>query len=573
MWLGYGAVGHIPRPFGPPPSKGDWGRCAVGAVVEWTPKVAVLAVLMVSVATGCSWRDEGALPGAVIRVGNGAEPQELDPHQVSGVTEHRILTSLFEGLADIDPATMQPVPATAESWDISPDGRVYTFHIRPTARWSNGDLVTAQDFAYAWRRILSPKLGSEYAYLLHCIRGARDYNDGKSTDFGTVGARAVDDRTLELTLESPTPYLLAMQVHFAWFPVHRATIEKFGAIDERGTQWTRAENHVGNGAFALAEWQPNDVLRARRNRHYWNTAKVRLDGIEYYPIDNQQTEERSFRAGNLDLSSTVPLHKITIYRKEHPDLIRISPYLGVYFYRINATRPPFTDPRVRKALAMALNRDEIANNVMKAGERPATSFVPPDTVGYTSRASVKYDPEAARALLARAGFPGGQGLGPVEILYNSSDAHRTIAETVQRMWRDNLGIDARLLNQDWKVYLTAMNTLDYAVARSSWIADVADPVNFLECFQTGVGNNRTGWSSPEYDALIRASYMETDNTKRLELLQQAEALLLDGGPIIPIYYYSWTFLQSPAVRGLVTNPLGYIRWTDIWLERGGEGGA
>ncbi len=527
----------------------------------------VPAVLAVCFVTGCSWRDEGALPGMVLRVGIGAEPQDLDPHQVTGQPEHRILGSLFEGLADIDLTTMKPVPATAESWDISPDGRVYTFHIRPEARWSNGDPVTAQDFAYAWRRILSPKLGSEYAYLLHCIRGARDFNEGKTTDFGTVGVRVVDDRTLEVTLGSPTPYLLAMQTHTAWLPLHRATIEKFGAIDERGTLWTRAGNLVGNGAFTLAEWQPNDVLRVRRNPHYWNTAQVRLDGIEFYPIDNQQTEERSFRAGILDLTSTVPTHKIPIYRREHPDLIKICPDLGTYFYRINVTRPPFNDSRVRRALVMALNRDEIANNVLKAGERPAASLVPPDMPGYTARAQVKYDPEAARALLAAAGFPGGQGMGPVEILYNSSDAHRTIAETVQRMWRDNLGVDARLLNQDWKVFLAAVNTLDYAVARGGWIADVADPANFLECFQTGVGNNRTGWSSPEYDALIRASHTETDRAIRLELLQQAEALLLDESPIIPIYFYTWKFLQSSAVKGLVLNPLDHLSWTDMWLER------
>jgi oligopeptide transport system substrate-binding protein len=530
--------------------------------------IGALAALAACFATGCSWRDERALPGMVLRVGIGAEPQDLDPHQVTGQPEHRILGSLFEGLADIDLTTMKPVPATAESWDISPDGRVYTFHIRPTARWSNGDPVTAHDFAYAWRRILSPKLASDYAYLLCCIRGARAFNEGKTDDFGTVGVRVTDDRTLEVTLESPTPYLLAMQVHQAWFPVHRTTIEKFGAMDERGTLWTRAGNHVGNGAFMLAEWQPNDVLRVRRNPNYWNTAKVRLDGIEFYPIDNQQTEERSFRAGILDLTSTVPPHKVAIYRREHPEFIKICPDLGTYFYRINVTRPPFTDARVRRALVMALNRDEIAHNVLKADELPAASLVPPNMPGYTPRAVVKYDPEAARALLAEAGFPGGQGMGPVEIVYNSSDAHRTIAEAVQRMWRDNLGVDVRLINQDWKVFLSAVNTLDYAVSRGGWIADVADPVNFLECFQTDVGNNRTGWSSPEYDALIRASYLEADPAKRIELLQQAEAFLLDASPIIPIYFYTWKFLQSPALKGLILNPLDHLSWNDMWLERG-----
>lgn len=530
-----------------------------------------LAASFLAVLAGCSCAPRTALEGMVLKSGNGAEVQDLDPQQVTGVAEHRVLSALFEGLAGIDAATLDPVPGAAASWEISPDGLVYTFHLRPEGRWSDGTPLTAEDFAWSWRRMLSPRLAAEYAYLLHCIAGARAFNEGDTDDFSTVGVRVLDPLTLEVTLEHPTPYFLGMQSHSAWYPVQRAAVERFGAMDERGTTWTRPGNHTGNGPFMLKDWQPNEVIQAVRNPHYWDAARVRLDGIEFYPIDNLQTEERTFRARNLHLTATVPMHRIPVYRREYPESIQIHPYLGVYFYRMNATRPPFTDPRVRQALALSLDREEIARNVMKAGERPAGTLTPPDTAGYTARARVVFDPDRARALLAEAGFPGGRGMPVVEILYNTSEAHKTIAETVQRMWREHLGLDARLLNQDWKVYLSALTTLDYQVARSSWIGDVVDPVNFLECFLTGGGNNRTGWSSPEYDRLIQAAYAEANPAPRLELLQQAEEILLDGGPIIPIYYYSWVFLMSPEVRGFKPNVLGQYRWQDLWLEGDGEG--
>jgi oligopeptide transport system substrate-binding protein len=236
---------------------------------------------------------------------------------------------------------------------------------------------------------------------------------------------------------------------------------------------------------------------------------------------------------------------------------------------LNVTRPPFDNPLVRKAFSLAINREEIVNNVLKGGELPATSFVPPGDPNYPSIDAVQFDVDRARALLAEAGYPEGRGLPPVEILYNSSEAHRTIAETVQRMWQEHLHVDARLLNQDWKTYLSSMNTLDYTVARSSWIGDVADAVNFLECFQTDVGNNRTGWSSPEYDALLARASAEPDREKRAALLRQAEILLLDECPIIPVYFYSWKFLKAVELKGFQPNILGYIRWKDLYLDSGG----
>jgi oligopeptide transport system substrate-binding protein len=508
----------------------------------------------------------GGYEADVLRAGNGAEVQDLDPQLVTGVPEQRVLSGLFEGLTDLDPAGLAPIPGVAERWEAHEDGLGYTFHLRKNAKWSNGDPVTAQDFVYSWRRMLSPALAAEYAYLLHCIRNARAFNEGEITDFAEVGVKAADDWTLEVRLEHPTPWFPGMQVHHAWFPVHKATIEKFGRMDERSTRWTRAGHHVGNGPFHLAEWAPNEVIRVRANPHYWDAAHVRLKGIDYYPIDNQQTEERSFRSGELHLTSTVPLHKIAAYQRSHPDLIHLDPYLGVYYYRVNVTKPPFDDKRVRQAFSMALNRAELTDHVLKAGEKPAFTYVPQHIAGYTSSARVAFDVKNARALLAEAGYPDGKGLPPVEILYNTSEAHKTVAEAIQRMWKQNLNADVRLMNQDWKVYLASMNNLNYSVARSGWIGDVNDAINFLECYLTDNGNNRTGFSSEEYDTLIRRSYAETDNTKRIELLQQAEAILLDEMPVIPIYMYTEKYLMAKELKGLTPNILGYRRWQEMYLE-------
>lgn len=531
-------------------------------------KVLRYGVFLVATLAGCLPGCSASLdpPGAILRVGNGAEVQNLDPHLVSGVTEHRVLTALFEGLADMDPATLQPVPGVAASWDISEDKLVYVFHLREDARWSNGDPVTAHDFVYSWRRMLSPALAAEYAYLLYCLKNAKAYNEGRITDFSEVGVKATDDHTLVVTLEHPTPYFLGMQTHYAWFPVHRATIERFGRMDERDTPWTRAGNHVGNGPFKLEAWWPNEMIRVMKNDHYWNASTIRLDGIQFYPIDNQQTEERSFRAGELHLTSDIPISKVGVYQRRRPEMINLHPYCGVYFYRMNVSRPPFTDARVRRAFSLAIDRQELTRNVLKGGEQPAFHYTPPNTAGYTTEHRIAFDPEAARALLAEAGYPNGAGLPVVEILYNTSENHKRIAEAIQRMWKRHLNADVRLINQDWKVYLVSMNMLDYSVARSAWIADVLDPVNFLECFLSDGGNNRTGWSSPAFDALINQAYHEADTARRERLLQEAERILLDEAPIAPIYFYTWKFLKSPQLKGVQPNPLGYFRWADMWLE-------
>lgn len=504
----------------------------------------------------------------VLRIGNRSEVQDLDPHVVTGVAEHRVLSALFEGLTNINMETAAPEPGVAASWDITPDGLEYTFHLRPEARWSNGEPVTASDFQYAWKRILSPGMGSEYAYMLHCLKNGKAFNEGTLTDFAQVGVAVVDPHTLKVTLEGPTPYFLGMQIHYAWFPVHQATIEKFGAMDQRGSAWTRPGNFVSNGPFKLKDWRPDEVLTTERNEFYWDKDRVQLDGIAYYPVSNEQTEERMFRAGQLDMTYSVPMYRIAEYKAKEPALLQIHPYLGSYFYRFNTSRPPFDDVRVRRAFGLAVNREALARDVLTAGEQPAYHWVPPDTAGYTTQHRVTEDLAQARALLAEAGYPEGKGLRPLNLLYNASETDKTIAQALQQMWHDALGVEVQLTNQDYKVYLDTMNALDYDMARSIWVGDVIDPVNFLECFLTGGGNNRTGWSSPAFDQLLASAYAEPDTDKRLAFLQQAETILLDEAPLTPLFFMTQKYLQSPRVLHVQPNVLGMLGWRDISL--GGE---
>lgn len=541
-----------------------WRDEAVTSAQRWTRMVATCLALPTLWACGKSSTPEAA--GSILKVNLAAEVQDLDPQIVTGVPEFRALSGLFEGLTDLNPATLEPEPAAAASWTISEDQLTYTFAMRPEGHWSNGDPVTANDFEYSWQRELSPGLGAEYSYLLHHIKGAKDFNEGKLTDWAQVGVKALDPMTLQVTLDHPTPFFLSMLYHQAFYPVHRATIEKFGKMDQRGTKWTQPGNHVGNGPFALTEWRPHEYILMGRNTHYWNAGSIKLDGLQFFPIDDHLTEERSFRTGELHMTEQMPLHKIEVYRKENPEALQVRPYLGNYFYRFNVTKKPLDDVRVRMALSLALDRETISREVLKAGEAPAFNLTPPDTAGYTSEAKLGYDPERAKQLLAEAGYPGGQGFPKLEILYNTSETHATIAEVLQRMWKDTLGIEIGLYNQDWKVYLDSMTNLDYDMARGSWIGDIVDPLNFLELFLTDGGNNRTGWSNAEYDALIEKSYATPDKEARYKILQEAEALLLKEVPMLPIYFYTTKYLMAPEVKGFTPNILDYRRWKDMWLE-------
>lgn len=527
----------------------------------------VCATVLVS---GCGNAETNVAKGnreQVLYWGNGTEPQELDPHIVTGVPENRIITAILEGLVLKDPKTLEPIPGVAEKWEISADGREYVFHLRANARWSNGDPVTAQDFAWSWWRALQPELGNQYAYMYYPIKNAEAYATGKLKDFSQVGVQVVDARTLKVTLANPTPYFLQLLDHYSMFPVHRPTIEKFGAPGERGTRWTRAGNFVGNGPFMLTQWDLNKVVVVAKNPHYWDAAGVLLNGIRFYPTENVSTEERMFRAGQLHVTGAMPTDKVPVYKAKMPQFLHLAPYLGTYFYRLNTRVPQLRDKRVRQALALAIDRKSLVDNLLKGGQQPAYTFTPPDTLGYTAETPLRYDPDRARALLAEAGYPGGAGFPPTEILYNTSEGHQKMAVAIQQMWKLNLNIDIRLNNQDWKVYLDSEAAGRFQISRAGWIGDYVDPNTFLDLWITGGGNNRTGWSNAEYDRLVlQDAPAAATREQRYEFFRRAEAILLDELPMIPLYTYTSAHLVALPVKGMPGNILDYVLYKNLYLE-------
>ena len=534
------------------------------------------ALAIVSLFFGCGRRRTMVDAGnrnQILLLGNGTEPQDLDPDVVTGVQEYHIMISLLEGLVNPDPIDLHPIPGVAEKWDISPDGTVYTFHLRTNALWSNGDPVTARDFYESYKRILTPSLGSEYSYMHYVVKNAEAYNTNGITDFSKVGYKVLDDHTLQITLNNPTPYFLSLITHHSWFPVHMPTVRKYGDPYQRGNRWTRPGHFVGNGPFVLTKWRVNDVIEVRKSPTYWDRDRVRLNAIRFYPIESDDTEERAFRAGQLHVTEMLPFSKIDNYKQNHPDLIKIDPYLGTYFYRVNVTKPPLNDKRVRRALAMAIDREAIVKDVTKGGELPAFSFIPPGTAGYTPRTQLREDIAEARRLLAEAGYPNGKGMPPIHILYNTLETHRTIAEALQQMWKKNLGIDVQLVNEEWKVYLDSVMTLNYQISRAGWIGDYVDPNSFMDMWLTGGGNNQTGWSNPEYDRLIAEAARTSDPQQRLEVFQKAEAILMDEMPEIPIYFYTHAHLLRPEVKGWYPNILNNHLYQGVYLDTNADRGT
>jgi oligopeptide transport system substrate-binding protein len=503
----------------------------------------------------------------VLHWGNASEPQGLDPHIATGVPEHKIITALMEGLVLKDSTTLEPIPGVAKSWDISDDGRVYTFYLRENARWSNGDPHNAHDYVWSWWRALQPALGNLYAYMYFPIENAQPYYEGTISDFEQVGVKALDDYTLRVTLENATPYFLQLLDHYSLFPVHRPTIEKFGAADERGTRWTFEGNLVGNGAFQLEEWKINRHVRVGRNPYYWGADDVKLNQIYFYPTENITTEERMYRAGQLHYTYEVPVDKVAVYQEKGSGELQIYPYLGSYFYRFNTNVEHLKDRRVRRALGMAVDRQQITDQVLKAGQVPSYAITPPDTMGYFPDSDLSFDPDKARALLAEAGYPNGAGFPVTEILYNTQEEHRKVAVAIQQMWKQYLNIDVKLLNQEWKVYLDSETNFDYEISRASWIGDYVDPNNFLDMWLCGGGNNRTGWCNPEYDRLILEDAPKApDHAARLKIFAKAEKMLLADMPVMPIYIYTSKHLISPAIQNFPKNILNQPSFKDMYLD-------
>jgi oligopeptide transport system substrate-binding protein len=532
------------------------------------PRAALSLLVGVLAVGGCARRQtqaESAVRAQTLLLGNGAEPEDLDPQVVTAYTDQNILLALFEGLTAIDEKTSQPVPAAASSWESSADGLSWTFHLREGLRWSNGERLTADDFVQSWLRMLSPALASEYANLLYPIRNAESFNQGVVSDPGVLGLFAPDARTVRIELALPTPYLPILVALPPWYPVNPRVLEHFGGMSRRGTQWTQPGNLVGNGPFILDEWVPNSRIVVARNPNYWNADAVTLRQIVFFPTESPATEERDFRAGQLHVTYALPVAKIAAYRNDAPGSLRVDPFLQTFFLRFNVTRKPFDDPRVRQALSLAINRDIIARRVLSGGYPAAHSFTPPDCGGYTATARVELDAGRARDLLADAGFPGGRGMRPFEVQVRNDEVQPPVMEAIQAMWAKQLGVHATLATLEQKTWIQNQQTLNYSVSTAAWAGDFLDPVTFLDLFVSGGGNNWTGWGDPAYDRLIADAARAGGPGARFGIFQKAEAYLLEHGPVAPLYFGAHAYLIDPAVSGWTPALLGYHRYAFVRL--------
>ena len=499
----------------------------------------------------------------ILLLGNANEPKGLDPHIVTGVPEANILRSLFENLINSDPQSDTATPGGA-ALEVTPDvtATVWTAKLRPDGKWSDGMPVTARDFAFSYERLLTPELGAKYAEMLYFLKGAEDFNKGNTKDFSTVGVEVLDDLTLRLTLRGPTPYFREIIKHYTWGPLPRHVVLKHGSISQRGNPWTRLENIVGNGPYKLKSWRRTDHIEVERNPHYWNAANVTLNGVRFLPVTNYYTEGRMFRDGQLHVTYSATPEVVDLMKKEHPEQLRQEPYVGTAFYRFNTTRKPLNDARVRQALSFAVDRQAICDHVFR-GYKPAYAITPP-MGDYAPPRIACLDKEKARRLFDEAGYPGGKDFPRLKVLIASREVAATLAQALQAMWRETLGIEVEIENKEWNAYLVAMQDLDYDIANAGWVGDYLDPLTFLEIWTAGNGNNNTGWDSPEFGGLLQKSFMETDGQRRLELLQQAETVLIKEAPILVVAWQARNYLVHPAVEGwhpllLSTNPYQSIR--------------
>lgn len=494
---------------------------------------------------------------------NKAEPETLDPHVATGTPDNNIIIQMFEGLMarKADWATI--TNGASESHTISKDGLTYTFKLRPNLKWSDGTPLTAADFEYSFHRAVDPKTLAQYAYwFTDTIVGMKEYaaKPGPDTQKAT-GVKALDARTLQIKLKKPVPYMLQILAESLSYPVKKEIVEKFG------NQWTRPENIVSNGAYKLTEWKVADKIVLEKNPNFYDAVNVKIRKIVALPITERQTAVDLFKQGRLDWSGYNGAPNAMVPSFKSDPNFRMNPGFITYFYRFNTTRPPLNDARVREALALAIDRNEIVEKVTRAGEIPATAFVPTGVGTYKSPAGIvtadkKANLEKARKLLADAGFPGGKGLRKLTVQYNTDENHKRVALAVQQMWKRGLGIEVEPFNQEWKVYLKAQESLDYDISRSAWAGDYPDPATFLELFLSTSDNNMTGWKNQSYDDLFHQANQTMDLKKRNDLLAKAESILLNESPIAPVFFMTNFSFIRPEVQGFVPNLIDrpYVRY-------------
>jgi len=504
-----------------------------------------------------------------------SDPETFDPGVMSGSIEGKVAYQIYEGLVSPPSDDGPPVPGVAERWEMSPDGSTWTFYLRDDARWSNGDPVVAEDFRQAWLRQLRGDIASDYISFVRYLNNARPFEQGlrmMPRFFRSVlvpvlephvGARVIDDRTLEVTLQQPTAYFLDIAMFYTMFPVHRGTIAALGDEDA-----FRPENLVSNGPFRIERFLRRNRIEMVQNEHYWDGDNLGLDAVTAIIIEDNAARVTAYLDRRVDWMHEPPNDQLAILSADPG--FRSAPQLGTYYYRFNVTQPPMDDLRVRRALSMALNREELCRCTLDDLYEAAWAFVPP-LPGWEPRDLLRFDPGAARDLLAEAGYPNGEGFPELVILYNTNENHRVIAQAVQDMWRVELGIEVQLLNQEWKVYLETMEALDYMVARAGWIGDYVDANTFLHLWRSFDENNNTGFDNADYDRLMADSIRETDPAARLQLLRDAEALLMQEMPVMPIYFYSQFHLVHPSVEGWDMNVrnVHLARWISKTPAAGG----
>ena len=487
----------------------------------------------------------------VLHKGNGAEPQTLDPHRAEGVPAANILRDIFEGLTSEAPDG-EVIPGAAKRWDISTDGKTYTFYLRENARWSNGDPLTADDFVFGLRRSVDPKTLSQYSSILYPIENAEAIVKGEHPP-EKLGVSASDTTTLVIRLTAPAPYLLGLLNHSTTYPAHRASVEKFG------NRFVRPGNLVSNGAYKLDEWVVQSRIKLIRNEQYWNNANTTIDEIYVYAIENSDAELKRYRASELDITEALPYQQLTWIRENLASELKISPYLGSYYFGFNVTRPPFrNNEKLRKALAMAIDRNVIAGRITGAGEIPAFGWVPPvanykgqepDWAGWTQDERN----DAARRLYGEAGYSDANPL-EVTFMYNTSESHKRVSVAIASMWKQVLGVKTSLVNQEWKVFLETRKRKETTeVFRDGWIGDYNDAFSFAQLMHSANELNGSGYSSPAYDELVDRASVESDPLKRGGLMEEAERLLLEDMPLIPIYFYVSKHLVKPWVGGYQSN--------------------
>jgi oligopeptide transport system substrate-binding protein len=513
-------------------------------------RVAALATT-VSLATAFAAHAE-----TVFNRGNGAEPESLDPQKLTGVPEANITYDLDEGLITLD-AKGEQTPGAAEKWEVSDDGLVYTFHLRKDGKWSNGDPVTADDVVYSLRRLVDPATAADYGYILAPVKNAEDINGGKMP-VDKLAVEAVDPQTVKITLKASTPYFTGILAHSSCQIVHKATIDKFG------DQWTRPGNSVTNGAYTIVDWVPQSKIVLKKNPNFHDAANVKIDTVNYYPTEDMAEEFKRFRAGELDFTYDVPSDKIKLAEKEMKEEFHNAPYFGTYYYGMNMTKEPLgTNIKLRKALSLAVNREVLTDKITQGGELPAYAWVPPGVPGYQQQKmegadmTQKEREALAKKYYAEAGYGPGKPL-KLELLYNTSENHKKIAVAVASMWKQVLGVNVALNNQEWKVYLDSRHQKNYQIARAAWIGDYLDPSNFMEQFMKSSGaQNDLGYDNPKHDDLLREAAVTPDQSKRMKILQDAEATFLSDMPMIPIYHYTNQHLISTKLAGYYDNLLGY----------------